>query len=198
MDDSLARYRPYVAMVALFIGTLAGTIFLLRRPEAPPTLTLITPTPRPTATMVLIVVDVRGAVNTPGVYTLPAGSRVQDALTRAGEATSDADTRSLNLARRLNDGEQIYVPRYGEATPLPVATPARGAPTPTRLASKININTASVAELDTLPGIGPALAQRIIDYRTQHGDFKTIEDLKKVRGIGEALFNQIKDLITVH
>ncbi len=198
MDDSLARYRPYVAMVALFIGTLAGTIFLLRRPEAPPTLTLITPTPRPTATMVLIVVDVRGAVHNPGVYTLPAGSRVQDALTRAGEVTSDADTRSLNLARRLNDGEQLYVPRYGEATPLPPPTPARGAPTPTRLASKININTASVAELDTLPGIGPALAQRIIDYRTQHGDFKTIEDLKKVRGIGEALFNQIKDLITVH
>jgi competence protein ComEA len=198
MDDSLARYRPYLAMLVLFLGTLAGTVFLLRRPETPPAMTIITATPRPTATIASIIVDVRGAVNQPGVYTLPSGSRVQDALAHAGNVTSDADTRSLNLARRLNDGEQLYVPRQGEATPVPPTMPARGVPTATRVVGKININTASVTELDTLPGIGPALAQRIIDYRTQNGDFKTIEDLKKVRGIGEALFDQIKDLITVH
>lgn len=197
MGDSLTRYRPYLVMLVLFIGTLAGTIFLLRRPDVPPTVTMITATPRPTATSASIIVDVRGAVNQPGVYTLPVGSRVQDALARAGDVTSDADTRTLNLARRLNDGEQLYVPRQGEATPIPTALAARGVLTATRMPSKININTATVAELDTLPGIGPALAQRIVDYRTQNGDFKTIEDIKKVRGIGDALFNQIKDLITV-
>ncbi|MCX7838495.1 MAG: helix-hairpin-helix domain-containing protein [Anaerolineae bacterium] len=197
MDDLLARYRPYLMMLVLFIGTLAGTIFLLRRPDASPTVTMITATPRPTATTASIIVDVRGAVNQPGVYTLPIGSRVQDALARAGDVTSNADTRALNLARRLNDGEQLYVPRQGETTPIPTASTARGVPTATRVPSKININTATVAELDTLPGIGPALAQRIVDYRTQNGDFKTIEDIKKVRGIGDALFNQIKDLITV-
>lgn len=198
MDDSLTRYRPYLVMLILFIGTLAGTIFLLRRPDAPPTVTLVTATLRATATIAPIIVDVRGAVNQPGVYTLPVGSRVQDALARAGDVTNDADTRTLNLARRLNDGEQLYVPRQGEATPVLFPTSARGAPTATRVTSKININTATVDELDALPGIGPALAQRIVDYRTQNGDFKTIEDIKKVRGIGDALFNQIKDLITVH
>lgn len=198
MDDSLTRYRPYLVMLILFIGTLAGTIFLLRRPDAPPTVTLVTATLRATATIAPIIVDVRGAVNQPGVYTLPVGSRVQDALARAGDVTNDADTRALNLARRLNDGEQLYVPRQGEATPVPPSASARGAPTATRVPSKININTATVDELDALPGIGPALAQRIVDYRTQNGDFKTIEDIKKVRGIGDALFNQIKDLITVH
>lgn len=198
MDDFLTRYRPYLVMLVLFIVTLAGTVFLLRRSDAPPTVTLITATPRPTATIASILVDVRGAVNQPGVYTLPAGSRVQDALARAGDVTSNADTRTLNLARRLNDGEQLYVPRQGEATSVPPTPSSRSAPTATRAPSKININTASVDELDTLPGIGPSLAQRIVDYRTQNGDFKTIEDIKKVRGIGDALFNQIKDLITVH
>lgn len=197
MDDSLTRYRPYLAMFVLFVGTLAGTVFLLRRPEAPAPLSIVTATARPTATLVSIVVDVRGAVNQPGVYTLPSGSRVQDALARAGDVTSEADTRTLNLARRLNDGEQLYVPRQGEATPTPLTVYARNTPTATRLASKININTATAAELDALPGIGLALAQRIVDYRTQNGDFKTIEEIKKVRGIGDALFDQIKDWITV-
>jgi competence protein ComEA len=200
MDDSLVRYRPYLAMLALFVVVLAGTVFFLRRPEPPAAVTIVTVTPRPTAPPASIIVDVRGAVNKPGVYTLPLGSRVQDALTLAGDVTSSADTRPLNLARRLNDGEQIYVPLVGEATPTVVATPGRGVPSnaPTKIpGGKINLNTATLAELDTLPGIGPAIAQRIIDYRAQNGDFKTIDDLKKVRGIGDALFNQIKDLIAV-
>jgi competence protein ComEA len=200
MENSFARYRPYLAMLAVFLVVLAGTIFFLRRPEPPAAVTIVTVTPRATATPASITVDVRGAVNKPGVYTLPLGSRVQDALILAGDVTSNADTRPLNLARKLNDGEQIYVLTLGEATPTVVATPGRGAQlnAPTRTpAGKININTATLAELDTLPGIGPAIAQRIIDYRTQNGNFKTIEDLKKVRGIGDALFNQIKDLITV-
>jgi len=198
MADAFARYRAYLAMVALFIVVLIGTVFVLRRPESPGPVAITTATPRPTATPASIWVDVRGAVNQPGVYALPVGSRVQDALARAGNVLVNADTRALNLARRVNDGEQIYVPTLGEATPIPpTVSSGKSAPTATRALSKININTATLAELDTLPGIGPAIAQRIIDYRTQNGDFKTIEDIKKVRGIGDALFNQIKDLITV-
>lgn len=198
MDDPLARYRPYLAMMLLFGVVLAGTIYFLRRPEPMP-LTITTPTLRPTATLASIIVDVRGAVSKPGVYTLPLGSRVQDALALAGDALNDADLRPLNLARKLNDGEQIYVSLVGEATPAPA--PARGvaARTPTLKPTPglININTAAVAELDALPGIGPSLAQRIVDYRAQNGDFKKLDDLKKVRGIGDALFDQIKDAITI-
>lgn len=199
MNEALMRYRPYLAMLFLFVIVLAGTIFFLRRPE-PATLTITTATPRPTATIASILVDVRGAVNKPGVYALAVGSRVQDALALAGDVLATADTRNLNLARKLNDGEQVYVPLQGEviATPPPAAksgsTQATTLKAPT---GKVNINTASLAELDTLPGIGASLGQRIIDYRTQNGDFKKIEDLKKVRGIGDALFEQIKELIVV-
>jgi competence protein ComEA len=200
MENSFARYRPYLTMLALFVVVLAGTIFFLRRPEPPAVVTIVTVTPRPTGTSASLIVDVRGAVNKPGVYTLPLGSRVQDALALAGDLTSNADTRPLNLARRLNDGEQIIVPVIGEVPPTLIAPPGRGSASsiPTKTpGDKININTATLTELDTLPGIGPAIAQRIIDYRTQNGDFRTIEDLKKVRGIGDALFNQIKDVISV-
>lgn len=200
MNEAMARYRPYLAMMFLFLIVLVGTIFFLRRPE-PTALTMTTPTPRPTPTLASITVDVRGAINKPGVYTLAAGSRVQDALTSAGETTNNADTRTLNLARKLNDGELLYVPAQGEATPtnVPVAatTSARGTPTLKPPSGKINLNTATLAELDTLPGIGPAIAQRIIEYRQQNGAFTKIEDVKKVRGIGDAMFEQIKDLITV-
>ncbi len=199
MNDWLTRYRPYLLMLCLFVLVLAGTIYFLRRPE-PSALVITTPTPKPTPTMATLVVDVRGAVSKPGVYTLPAGSRVQDALALAGDVLANADTRMLNLARKLNDGEQIYVPVQGEATPIP-PTSSRSTtlrtPTPAMPAGKININTATLAELDLLPGVGATLAQRIIDYRTQNGDFKKLDDLKKVRGIGDALFNQIKDLITI-
>ena len=200
MNDSLARYRPYLAMTLLFAIVLIGTIFFLRRSEPVP-VTITTATPRPSPTLASIMVDVRGAVNKPGVYTLPAGSRVQDALSSAGEVLSNADLRPLNLARKLNDGEQIYVALVGEATAVPPpssSAKSSAARTPTKAPlGTININTATVEELDALPGIGPAIAQRIVDYRTQYGDFKKIEDIKNVRGIGDALFNEMKDSITV-
>lgn len=201
MNDSLARYRPYLAMIFLFALVLIGTIYFLRRPEPAPLVTIVTATPRPSPTLAWLIVDVRGAVNKPGVYTLTVGSRVQDAILSAGDVLSNADTHALNLARRINDGEQIYVPLVGEATVAPptAASKSSTARTPTAQAppGKININTATLEQLDTLPGIGPAIAQRIIDYRTQNGDFKKIDDLKKVRGIGDAMFDQIKDLVTL-
>ncbi len=199
MDSSFTRYRPYIAMVVLFAIVLAGTILILRQPAAAP-LTIITPTPRPSATPASVIIDVRGAVAQPGVYTLSAGSRLQDALTQAGGVLPNAETRNLNLARRLNDGEQIYVPQAGEVTVAAPTTPGKGAPasaaTKTPLGI-INLNTATLEELDVLPGVGPAIAQRIIDYRNQNGAFKQIDDLRKVRGIGDALFSQIKDMVMV-
>lgn len=198
MDDPLKRYRSYLALFFLFAIVLAGTVFLLRRPEAPP-LAIVTSTPRPTPTMALFRVDVRGAVANPGVYALAAGSRVQDALALAGGALAGAETRTLNLARKLTDGEQIYIPTLAEATLTPAA-PTRGEGLPSALptpSGPININTAPLEELDRLPGIGPALAQRIIDYRTQNGPFKKLDDIKQVRGIGDVLFDQIKDLVTL-
>jgi competence protein ComEA len=201
MDHSLTRYRPYIVMMLLFIIVLIGTVYVLRRPESTPaTIVIVTHSPRPSATVASILVDVRGAVNKPGVYSLAAGSRLQDALTLAGDALPNADTRSLNLARKINDGEQIYVPLQGEIPPtVPSASgksDTKSAATPTR-AGKLNLNTATLQELDTLPGIGPVTAQAIIDYRNQNGAFKKIDDVKKVRGIGDSLYNQIKDLITL-
>ncbi len=208
MVDPLKRYGPYLAMLVLFLVVLVGTVFILRRPE-PVVMTIITPTPRPTPTLAptptvaMVRVDVRGAVAKPGVYALPSGSRVQDAVTLAGDLVSGAEIRNINMARKLNDGEQLYIPATGEATAAPPTTapaPAKGekAPTPTKTPlGKININTATAEELDLLPGIGPAIAERIIQYRTENGPFKAPEDLKKVRGIGDALYNQMKDKITV-
>jgi competence protein ComEA len=159
------------------------------------------PTPSP------LRVHVTGAVAAPGVYQLPAGSIVQDAITAAGGPLAEADPNALNLARLLRDGDQVLVPLKPQAaapaaTLAPGATPAAGTPgtaaasVPTP-SGPINLNTASAAELEALPGIGPALAQRIVEYRNAHGPFAAIEAIMDVPGIGEGKFAAIKDLITV-
>ena len=155
------------------------------------------PTAAPTLppTLAPVRVYVSGAVATPGVYTLPPRSLVDDAIKAAGGATADADLEKINLAQEVRDQQQIVVPRKGEAAPQQPTPGPGGAGTPG--AQKVNINTATLAELDTLPKIGPTTAQRIIDYRTQNGPFKKIEDLKNVSGIGDATFGGLKDLITV-
>ncbi len=121
MDASFARYRNYLAMTLLFIIVLIGTIFSLRRPDPTP-MVISTITPRATPTIAVLIIDVRGAVANPGVYTLPEGSRVQDAVKSAGNSLSNGDTSALNLARKLNDGEQIFVPKIGDATSTPSAS----------------------------------------------------------------------------
>ncbi len=170
---------------------------VLKRPDPGPALMTITLQPRPTldpATPIpaLINVYVSGAVNQPDVYALPAGSLVKDAVAMAGGAAVDADLDHVNLALKLNDQMQVYVPRKGEAVATPNNRSASAA-----IMAPININTADLDELDKLPGIGPSIAQAIIDYRTQNGPFKTIEDINAVKGIGDALFAKIKDSITV-
>jgi competence protein ComEA len=111
---------------------------------------------------------------------------------------AEADLEKINLAQEVRDQQQIHVPRKGEAAPQPPASGPGSAVTPgSPVAKKININTATLADLDTLPKIGPITAQHIIDYRTKNGPFKKIEDLKNVSGIGDATFEGLKDLITV-
>lgn len=159
-----------------------------------------------------VLVHVTGAVIKPGVYQLPAGSRINDAVNQAGP-TGEADLDVLKLATQVSDGQTIYVPVKNPTGPSGVPEPtnqsATAGVTPTGAASsagavksvqqtgKVNINTADQAQLDTLPGVGPAYAQRIIQYRELNGPFKSIEDIKQVSGIGEKRFEQLKDLITV-
>ena len=202
MPDWLARYRGYMFLTLIFALAAGALLFAARRPDPKP-IQIVVPTARPTAppiatpTAVTIVVQVGGAVNAPGLVYLAAGARVDDAVKAAGGPTADADLSRLNLARRVGDGELIVVPKIGDPTSPPSgATPGRATATPTILAP-VNINTAGIEELDRLPGIGPAIAQRIIDYRNANGPFQRIEDIVKVRGIGPAEFDAIKDLIVV-
>jgi competence protein ComEA len=144
-----------------------------------------------------VVVAVGGKVRKPGLVRLPAGARVADALTAAGGADSGVDVALLNLARKVVDGELILV----GVTPPPGVTTAPAAPAAGGAApaagGPINLNTATLADLDTLPGLGPVLAQRILDAREAQGGFKAIGDLRKVEGIGDARYEQLKDLVTV-
>jgi len=137
-----------------------------------------------------IFVDVTGAVNTPGVYTLTASSRVIDAIKAAGGSAAGADLSTINLARVLADGEQIYVDA--------AVTNSKGVRiSATKRSGPISINRATVSDFDSLDGIGPVIARRIVEYRKTHGPFMTIEDLQKVSGIGEAKFAQIKSKIRI-
>ena len=137
-----------------------------------------------------LVIAVGGKVRKPGLVHLPPGARVADALTAAGGAEPGVDVAPLNLARKVVDGELIMV---GVAPP-PGAAPAA---TGTGAGGPINLNTATAADLDSLPGVGPVLAQRILDARDAQGGFKSVADLRKVDGIGDARYEQLKDLVTV-
>lgn len=139
----------------------------------------------------VILVHVAGAVAEPGVVSLPRGARVQDAVRAAGNALPEADLAAINLARPVVDGEQIYLPTPGENRG---AAPATSGGTGTQL---VDLNTAEAEELDELPGIGPALAARIIAWRDDHGGFASVAELLEVSGIGPAVMADIADLVTV-
>ena len=143
----------------------------------------------------IIFVHVLGAVARPGLFELRDGARVMDAIAAAGGLSPEADPAGVNLARIVTDGEQFYVPRQGEAPPgIPAAAGSGGAAAP---AATVNLNTATLADLDSLPRIGPTMAQRIIDFRTANGRFASVDGLRDVTGIGDKTFEALKDLITV-
>ena len=139
-----------------------------------------------------VAVHVAGRVRHPGLVRLPAGSRVQDAITAAGGVTSGADLDAINLARKLTDGEQVRVPGPGDPAPPPPDA-AAGPATPS---APLDLNTATVEQLDTLPGVGEVTAGRIVAYRSAH-PFTTVDELLEVPGIGQRRFDQLKDLVTV-
>ncbi len=136
-----------------------------------------------------VVVHVAGEVKDPGVFTLDTGSRVQDALMAAGGGTEEAEVHALNLAAELVDGQRVYVPRVGEVE----ETMGLAAGSDNQ---RVNLNTASLDELETLPGIGPALAQRIVDHREANGLFRNIEEIKEVSGIGDKRFADMEERIS--
>lgn len=191
-DASSARRRlGFGAVVVIVLAALAITvgIGILRGAMSPVEEVVIAPTPTgggPSGAARLYV-HVSGAVRAVGIYLLPPGSRVVDAVAAAGGFADDADRDALNLARPLEDGEQLPVPRLGES----IAEPQQAAD------GRIDLNAADQAQLETLPRIGPALAERIIAWREDNGGFTSIEDLLAVPGIGDKLLESLRDLVTV-
>src|SRR5690349_4135603 len=199
---TLSARHVLVLAAVLVIGLgWAGCAVLRARPSAipdarpPATLTtgspVTQPTKPPTTPATTLVVHVAGKVHRPGLVRVPTGSRVADALTLAGGPLRGVDLSSLNLARQLTDGEQIVV--GVPAQPTGPTTPDGTQPPTTPL----NLNTATAPQLDALPGVGPVLAQRIIDYRTQNGPFTTVDQLQEVPGVGPKKFDSLKPHVRI-
>lgn len=144
-----------------------------------------------TRSRALLYVDVSGAVRRPGLYKLPDGARVNDALVKAGGATSKADLTLVNRAAPVTDGEQVLVPVKVSA----VAAAGAAGPSSPATNAPVHLNSATLEQLDALPGVGPATAQRIIDYRTANGSFKSVDELDAVSGIGPAKLAELRDLV---
>jgi competence protein ComEA len=179
----------YMASGILLGLFLAALVWVVSRNPSGEAVTL-----RPVPTEKPLVVHITGAVPRPGVYALPQGARVQDGISAAGGFLAEADKTNINLAQLLEDGEKLDIPFIEGGSPVIGTAVPEVVATTTEL---VNINTASASELDSLPGIGPTTAQKIIDYRTQNGPFASTEDIINVSGIGPGTYERIKDLITV-
>ena len=175
----------------LFGLFVAAVIWVVSRNPSGEAVTL-----RPVPTEKPIVVHITGAVPRPGVYALPEGARVQDVISAAGGFLAEADKEFINLARVLEDGEMLEIPYAAGYSPV-IPTPVQNVITSGPDTDLININTASSLELESLPGIGPTTAGKIIAYREENGPFFSIEDIINVSGIGPGTYERIKDLITV-
>ncbi|WP_430613769.1 helix-hairpin-helix domain-containing protein [Enterococcus sp. AZ120] len=145
----------------------------------------------------MIYVDIKGAVKVPGIYQLKNQQRIWDALALAGGMSEEADTAQVNYAQKVKDQMIIYVPKKGESVAQSLETLQESAPAQQNQEEKINLNTATEAELQTISGIGAKKAQEIIRFRDEQGPFKTVEELKNVPGIGEKTVDRLKDMLTV-
>jgi competence protein ComEA len=195
--DMLSR-GEIAGLIVVLVAVLGGAGLWYAR-SLPKPVTIAEPGPgaaqpavSPTSSPALLIVDVAGAVRTPGVYEFAEGERVVDAIERAGGPRPKADLSLLNLAAPLVDGTQILVPKFG-----PAVTGVPGETAPGSATGLININTASTTELETLSGIGEVLAATIVEYRTQNGPFASVDDLLDVSGIGPATLEEIRDQVTV-
>lgn len=183
----------WVLLVAIVSLSGVGALWLACRPPRGAPIQLLPP-PSP----VPIIIHIGGAVNHPGVYTLDPGSRIQEAILAAGGFRQDAISQTINLAATLQDGSQLWIPSTLDPQPdVDGSAPETAGPTHLTSGERVNINTATQADLELLPGIGPVLAADIIAYRETEGFFDSIEDLQKVPGIGPATFEKIQALITV-
>jgi competence protein ComEA len=191
LANSFFRYGREL-FVFLGLGLAAAGLVLIFKPQPSSEVEIITTENEKTVTEEILV-DIEGAVISPGVYQLPSGSRINDLLIacKGFSQTADRDwvAKNLNKAALLIDGAKIYIPEVGQSGD--VAGKQSGT-------SLININQADGSLLETLPGIGPSYAQKIIDYREKNGGFKSIEELMAVSGIGKSLFSQIEKLVTIY
>lgn len=197
--SSLSR-AEILGLVVVLAVTLGGAgLWYVRSLPRPVEVASVAQTGRPAGASaspspaLMLLVDVAGWVRSPGVYEFPEGARVIDAIDAAGGARPGAMLQALNLAAPLVDGTQVLVPREGEQGVVPPAAGGGGAVA----GGLINVNTATAAELETLPGVGEVLAQRIIDHRTENGPFTSVDQLVDVSGIGDAILGSIRELVTV-
>jgi competence protein ComEA len=193
---TLSRRRAIATLGAAFSAIFVVAHFFVSTPPAPtPTVQRarlpVTPAPPPPAQQV--VVDVAGAVLRPGVYRLPRGSRVADAIERAGGTTRRAEASLVNRAAPVADGQQVLVPARGVPAPASAA-PGPGTPRGASTAP-IDLNTATAEQLETLPGVGPVTAQKIVAYRQTHGPFTSVDQLDAIRGIGPARIADLRGLV---
>ncbi len=211
IEDLRDRFqpRPLILLVVGLVAAGLGAWWLFRPQTVPPELTLpmARPAPsvteRPSTVAADVAIHVTGRVAAPGVYLLDPGSRVQDAVDAAGGAVEGADLQRVNLAAPVEDGMQIWVPGPDEDPPVivgPSGPPTGASSQPTgdgESAPLVEVNRASAAELEVLPGVGPATAAAIIAHRDEHGSFATVDDLIDVRGIGPAKLEAIRPLVSV-
>jgi competence protein ComEA len=174
-----------------YVRSLPKPVQVLADPERPPVPGPATATP--SASEATILVDVTGWVRRPGVYEFDAGARVIDGIEAAGGARPGAELEALNLAAPLVDGTQVFVPKQGAAPPSAVSSGSVGGAS----GGLVNVNTATAAELEALPGVGEVTAQAIIDYRTENGPFTSVDELLDVTGIGDVTLENLRDLVTV-
>jgi competence protein ComEA len=185
-------------IVLLISLILNGALVLILHGPMRTTLEIVPPTPSPTPSRVRVYVS--GAVAAPDVYELPLGALVRDAVLAAGGGTADAELSQINLAQEIKDQSQVNVPARRQGMPTLSTSPSSTPSSPVTshdASGSINLNTADLTELQTLPGVGPVLAQRIVDFRTQNGPFASVEGLKEVKGIGPATFEKLKDQVRV-
>jgi competence protein ComEA len=184
------RRRVLVGAIVVVLLLALGGRFLLRSQASsvPPPVHIAAPAT--TAARATIFVNVVGAVRRPGLYRLREGSRVATAVARAGGATRRAELELVNLAARVSDGEQIVVPRRGAGGAAAAASSGASA-----AGGPVHLNSATMEQLDALPGIGPVTAQKILDYRQEHGAFGSVDELDAVPGIGPARLEQLRDLV---
>ena len=208
MEAIIEKIKEYkIIVICTGLGLFVGGFFLLK--PAPPTPVKETNLQAEVAAVSkdsvsekeepleqdLITVDVKGAVKAPGIYDLPVGSRVNDAVQKAGGLTEQADSKSLNLAQKVSDEALVYVPIKGEEAASQQA--GSGTAYSTSKEKKVNLNKASLEELKQVKGLGGKRAQDIIDHREANGKFKSVDELKKVSGIGAKTIEKLKDYVTV-